>query len=304
MTAPKRERFANNAFSTLNGGIDASQTTIDVIDGSSFPPDGNFRLTISDEILLCTARSGGTLTVVRGVEGTTPATHGDGSNIVHTLTAGGLTRFAQDNDPLWGYPGRPALGRLTDASGNVLTVSDFTWVNQGGATAVDENGTIIMDAPPASGENIRILLRPAPSPPWAVTIAFQHCGLCETVNDLELLARESSTGRIVKASFGCDSNSPTCIAGHMMNSPTSYHDDILLRTKLLLIGRYTWMKLTDNGTNLILSVSMDGIEWDQIWSVARAAWLTSGANQYGWGINNYNSSLYHQLMRLVHWSES
>jgi hypothetical protein len=93
MSAPLREQYANNAYTLLNGAIDNSQTAIAVIDGSRFPNSGNFRLMLPTgvgpndlEIMLCTARSGNTLTVVRGQEGTTAVTHPDGRSIVHILT--------------------------------------------------------------------------------------------------------------------------------------------------------------------------------------------------------------------------
>ena len=87
MTVPLREQFANNAFTTLNGGINNSTTTITVSDGSVFTATGNFRLVVSQEIMLCMARSGNTLTVVRGYEGTGAASHSDLDNIVLALTA-------------------------------------------------------------------------------------------------------------------------------------------------------------------------------------------------------------------------
>lgn len=68
--------YANDASTTLSAGINDSVTTVNVTDGSVFPsPKGltGFYLTLMDgtntEIIYCTARSGNTLTVVRGVDG-------------------------------------------------------------------------------------------------------------------------------------------------------------------------------------------------------------------------------------------
>ena len=76
----RREEFVNNAQTTLNGAISDSDTSIVVTDGSVFPTHGDFRLLIESELVLCTARSTNTLTVVRAQEGTrtwgTPAAFG------------------------------------------------------------------------------------------------------------------------------------------------------------------------------------------------------------------------------------
>lgn len=87
-----REQFTNNAQSTLNGAINSSVTSVVVVDGSSFP-SGGFRIIIEDEILYCLTRSSNTLTVVRGAENTTPASHADTLDVRHVLTAGALDGF-------------------------------------------------------------------------------------------------------------------------------------------------------------------------------------------------------------------
>src|SRR5687767_4230815 len=103
MSVPLREQLANNAFTTLNGGIDSDDSPITVTDGSVFPSTGNFRIRIGDEILICTARSSNSLTVLRGQESTSAASASNGADVVHIVTAAGLTRWAQDNSALFGY---------------------------------------------------------------------------------------------------------------------------------------------------------------------------------------------------------
>lgn len=75
--------FANNAHSSLAAPINSTDTTVTLLSGtgSLFPSPTTgqgFKLTFNDlatglltEIVLCTARSGDTLTIVRGQEGTT-----------------------------------------------------------------------------------------------------------------------------------------------------------------------------------------------------------------------------------------
>ena len=71
----RREELVNNAQTTLNGGIGASDTSIVVANALVFPGTGNFRLLLESELVLCTAVSGNTLTVVRAQEGTANVAH-------------------------------------------------------------------------------------------------------------------------------------------------------------------------------------------------------------------------------------
>lgn len=90
----------NNAKTTLDGAINGSVTTINVIDGSVFPSSGSFICTLwklsefadpSDdsqmEILKVTSRTGNVLTVVRGQENTSGVSHINGDACQHLFTA-------------------------------------------------------------------------------------------------------------------------------------------------------------------------------------------------------------------------
>jgi|GEM_PF-5414006 len=97
--------LANNATSLLALGIDEQETTIQLKagDGSKFPTltAGQFfpvTLVAPDreiEIVYVTARTGDTLTVLRGQEGTAQRAFPAGSVVELRLTAGLLGRFAQ-----------------------------------------------------------------------------------------------------------------------------------------------------------------------------------------------------------------
>lgn len=106
------EQFANNAASTLNGAINNSTTTIVVAtgEGSRFPSVGNFRLMIgldpfTAEIVLATARTSDTITVVRGQESTSAQPWGNGTAVTHIVTAGAIeqirTQFVTVGDELY-----------------------------------------------------------------------------------------------------------------------------------------------------------------------------------------------------------
>lgn len=127
-----RENFANNADSTLDGAIDNVQTTLDVADGTRFPLSG-FRISIEDEILYCSSRSGDTLTVVRGAESTTAASHSDDTPVTHLLTAGAVEQLKVDCLAMMGLGRKPITG---NTYGDEFDDDNFT-----GWTAVNSGGT-------------------------------------------------------------------------------------------------------------------------------------------------------------------
>lgn len=91
------EHFVNNAQTALASDITSSATTLTVASATNFPGSGNFRLSIDSELLLCTAVSGTTFTVTRGVESTTAIAHTTGALVSCVLTAGALATITNTN---------------------------------------------------------------------------------------------------------------------------------------------------------------------------------------------------------------
>lgn len=309
------EQFKNAAKSTLASGIDGSQTTITVADGSVFPSSGQFRLIIENEILLCTARSSNTLTVTRGVEGTSGASHSSGLNVTHIITAGALDQRTADECMADTLANRPAAGRTgalylpTDGpviqrdNGSSWTpygpmfrfkahaVSDYAWVNQSTASAVDRAGAVSLVDPNHNSENFRLLVKSAPSPAFKITVAMRPMidsnGTAARLF-FGVLGRESSSGKFVGIGFLFGGAEKTIKPSYFKySSPTLYNAssssynwggprDVL------------WARYEDDGANRILSVSADGFTWGTLLSEARTTFCT--ADQVGIGLNNNQST--------------
>lgn len=94
------ENFANEYQTTLNGALDASQTSV-VVTSATGAPAANFRIRIDNEYMLVTAVAGTTFTVTRAVEGSTGAAHTDAATVTHVLTAGGLDQALSETTPGW-----------------------------------------------------------------------------------------------------------------------------------------------------------------------------------------------------------
>lgn len=102
---------ANNAYSTLAAAIDDTTTTITVQtgEGDRFPSTFPFPITVNSEIMLCTNRSGDTLTVTRGAESTSAVPHSEDAGVHNRITYG---YFSELND---------AVDDKLDATGGTVT---------------------------------------------------------------------------------------------------------------------------------------------------------------------------------------
>lgn len=89
------ENFSNEFSTTLNGAITDSATSL-VVTSATGAPAANFRIRIDDEYMLVTAVASTTLTVTRGLEGSTAASHSDLATVNHVLTAAGLRQGLTD----------------------------------------------------------------------------------------------------------------------------------------------------------------------------------------------------------------
>jgi hypothetical protein len=301
----RRETFANDAETTLNGAISDSQTTILVDDGSEFPATGNFRLLCDGEIMHCTARSGNTLTVNRGIEGRTAASHASGATITHILTQESLLRVGQDNIPLYGNTSRPPFG-IFDASGNIIDSSDFTIINQNSTVITDDWGSIHLRKPPnaLSDQNITALMRSA-TVPFTQVIAFQFaCSIANTAdNQHNGIAIGDSSGKLIV--FGPDDLTEggmvkRRIAAWRYNSPTAYADQASISAKGMVFADVIWLKVEVTSSTVKYFYSPDGIEWVELHSEVDDAFLGT-IDRVGVFLNS-RSTLFPNLMRVLHWS--
>lgn len=122
------EQFANNATSTLSSSINASTTSITVVNGTPFSSSGTFRVVVESEIMLVTGRLSDTLTVVRGQEGTIAASHASGITVTQIMTAGAIAQLKVDSTQ---------IGILRSGSGDPNTTPSFVQgKNSSGLTVV------------------------------------------------------------------------------------------------------------------------------------------------------------------------
>lgn len=161
------EKFANNAITTLNGGINNAVSSLVVTSASLFPSVGQFRIRIDNEIMIVTAVAGTTFTVTRGAEGTSAASHSDGATIRHIVTAGGLSQAIADASGWITALDVDFVAEATQtlATDGTYTIGGLSWVKSNSAneaasmTVTNGSGLIIQ---PSSSTDIGGATRSAP----------------------------------------------------------------------------------------------------------------------------------------------
>lgn len=302
-----REVLKNNLSDSLSASCLSGDTTISVTTGSKFPSTGDFRILVESEIMLVTARSSNTLTVTRGVEGTTAAAHGGGAVVTHILTAGAMQRYGRDNDP--GFDGGRPPFRLLAADGSFIDSGDFTVVNASTSTIVDDaSGSITLrKATQSNVEDVTAIVRTAPSTPNSLIAAISTCWpiahAAGAIPSAGIGFRQSSSGKLFFVALNGPYTDFNSLAVYKYTSPTVISSNPLTRGTCLSRDRYVWFKATDDGTNLKFYVSHDAVNWIQLYTEARTTFMTGGPDQFMFGANNYNNGSFETLTTLEAWQE-
>ena len=310
MTIPLREQHKNFGATLLDGSINNSVTSLDVTDGSVLPSTGNFRIMIGTEIMVVTARSSDTLTVVRGQDGTSAASHTDQDPVNHIYSTQGVNRLFNDNEGLWGYASRPPMG-IYDNNGDLVTSSHFTWVNQDSATVTDRGGTILMNCPKRSAISIHAQEITAPSTPYTY-IAAMRCAVCVASSDAKptigLGFRESGTGKLVvigllQETFFEDAEQFRVLR---LSGPTTSVTAPKGPLEAIIGYDYLWLKVEADGTDITFYASADGVEWIELYSEAKNTYFTTAPDRvfwYGADTANNGTGSTELLLELAHWSK-
>lgn len=145
--------MANNPFassySTLNGTIDASQTTITLTSTASFP-NAAVIIQIGTEQIYCSSKVGSTLTgLIRGYNGTTAASHTSGAGVgCSTITVTDIANGSTLNDFVT-FSGATAFGGF--ATGNINAELQITNIIDSNHYTVNISGVFSTSATSGGG---------------------------------------------------------------------------------------------------------------------------------------------------------
>lgn len=309
------EQYANDADTLLNGSINNSVTSITVDDGSVFPSSGDFRLLIDTEILLCTARSGNTLTVTRGVESTTAASHADDTPVTHLLTKASFLKLLEEGHQVGARASRPSTahpgttytptdyGLVSRYNGsaweyinygrvvNPPVVSNFTWVNQGTATAVDRDG-ILLELPDATA-NVRSLVQSTPGSTYTCTMGFDLRITTQAYFGVGIVIRESSTSKLITAFIRTETagnHSLVFQADKWTNNTTFSAAYAASAGRVQAVTNRIYLKVQRTGSNRIYSMSVNGYDWFKVTTDTTHTDHISSEDQIGVGGFTFSSA--------------
>ncbi len=291
----RREQLVNNGVAVLASAMTDVQTTATVADGSVFPATGDFRIIVDDELMLVTARSTNVLTVVRGIENTTGVAHTD-ADVYAIVTVDSLETYFKENS--WSGNGAFPLRIFKLSDGDFGVAATFTWVNQGGATATDRDGRIVLLTPSDAGQNIRALVQTAPTAPYEIVMAFSMVGQREVAMQFGLTFRESSTGKLFAITRHCDDTlevvkhtNPTTLSASVLSPAWHFGNSV------------TWFKIEDDNTDLKFHVSPNGQDWLEIASETRTTFMAGAPNQVGFYGNPNAASTSNMLAEVYAFGE-
>lgn len=260
----------NLAQSSLASGYTAgnSSITVQTGDGSKFdaPGAGNtIALAIGNPpqfFLRATAVSSDTFTVdTGGFDGSTAVSVVSGTAVTQVITAQVLRELLAATN---GYTVPPLTG--------------WTWDSQGGATDDETSGSSVFLNMPTGSSTLRFFYRTAPSTPYSIEVA---------------LISDFATGDIA-LDFGFRDSAGKLIVWHLSNNGTSYV--FKFNSSTSATGAYNsfgssliylnpkWLKITDDGTNLIWSYKLGPEDnWVDFVTEPRTDFMTSGPNAVGFG---------------------
>lgn len=287
----RRQRAPSVMISTtLNGGVTDTATSWTVNSASNMPSEGDFYLASGQEIVLVTARSGTTLTVVRGQCGTTGEAHNNGDPVKSIIVAEEFTNRLKD----YGKIKTAAHGRVLDVNGTALTAASFTVINSGTGAGVNDgpDGTIQLTLRTHTGDDLTgatVSYSSAQgnkrytahlSGPTCKQSAGDHFGL---------YTRQNSGGQCYGIEFYPGSKIQT-------ESRTTYLTDAVAGTTHGAPWRRdVWMRLEQYWDNpvsdqLYFSYSWDGVHW---WQLGSYTGLSLATTEIGIWASNRTGVTFH-----------
>jgi len=179
------------------------------------------------------------------------------------------------------------IGRITPATIVPPVLANLTWVFQGTATAVTNSGPalFVSDHTGTGNNTYECLTQAAPATPYSAIMGFiPWFGIGITGSNNGLILRESSTGKFVVCEVSINSANLVHAVVYFSAPSNDSAYPLISANGGTTGGAMIWLKVTDDGTNLVFSSSPDGQSWTQVWSASRTAWLATGPNQVGFGI--------------------
>lgn len=202
--------------------------------------------------------------VVIGSTGNAPqaATLSAGSGVTITNGAGSVTISAI------GGGGSGLYNQVLSTTPTSSSSGLATWVNQGSASVADRATGVTISAPNGSGDNWRGRTKPAPATPYTITVLVARAQNASSPTAIAALGWYDGTAKLHLLSHLISSAS-TYIQVPKYNSPTSFNGTDFSTQQP--ISSPVWLRVSDDGTNVSFAYSMDGANFQTLYSVAKTS---------------------------------
>lgn len=310
-----------NSYVVAVGGSGITNVATSLPVSVAAPIASGFRILVGTELMQVTA--GGTTltwTVTRGIEGTTAAVHSVGDIINVVITSGGLdqlrTQFngtglvsafptsgIKNGDTYWStdtgvmsrYDGSawqtsfgmlpvtpPVLSSLTGSTSS----GSITDTTQGLAISLNTNASALYFNTTTT------------SAPLTATVGISGMVSPQNFAEIGLYFKDTVSGKF--GSFIIQHSTNLLWTLGKNNADTSFNSNYITTaaTETGFPSPIWWFQVKDDNTNRMYRLSMNGMDWFQIFSVGRTDFLT--ANQYGFIVTTPTS--YSASYRIVHFS--
>lgn len=293
-----RQRYSNNAVATLDGAINNSTTTVVLTDGSSFPTK-NFRLLVDTEFMFCTARSSQTLTVIRGIEGSTAASHLDDAPVTCVITGQSLSDLRLELLDFGKMVPKLAIGVTPSSDNDEFDDANFSgwtkvWAGSGGdTTIVERDHTLSVHLAPTSNNVFVSYMKSKPSIPGGGYIewAYSYLGLISGYPQPTLwMANGMTYGAGNQVGFGYSPNEGQAVLrGNInYNSQTSFDGKGIMGRRIngITHQRLIW----NSANNYSTQVSCDGKQWSTAHSGVATSESFSPPTHVGFGFTTWGGT--------------
>lgn len=178
--------------------------------------------------------------------------------------------------------------------------SGWTWENQGTSAADFTYGFLNLQYPGGSAGSWRNYYRAAPSTPYTITVRIRKINWSgatsnATPDGFGLLFRDAS-GKLIQyycltqaTNQGLGIEKWSSFSSFSASYNSLFANGVFNGASQFAMAREVWLRMKDDGTNLIWSWSLDGLYWYQFDSRSRTDFFASGPTQVGIGLRNSTS---------------
>jgi hypothetical protein len=238
------------------------------------------------------------------------ATGSDVTDGTTTVTAPPSIEFDPDWFDVTDSGGDAAVTLVTSPlQGNIWpvthppAVSQWTWENQGGATAQDNaTGSITISRTTETGSiQMRSLLRSLiSSTDFDIKFGVQVTCKPNQTMIAAMILRESSTGKMLVTRLGLNAGAPMHDIWNMTNNTTygtnHYNPASGLRYAGLSLFYMRYSRVSSG--QILCYYSLDGQNWFNNVNVTATSPFTSAPNQFGWGVHAHDGNIEATLFSL------